>query len=122
MDVNVAKAHTAPADASMQALFETILSRVPQPVGDPEAPLQFQVSALDYSSYVGRLGIGRIRRGRIVPGQEVAILNGPPKEGTVPPKAKIGQVFSFSGMERVPVDAAEAGDIVLVTGVDHLSI
>ena len=83
--------------ASMQALFETILARVPQPVGDPDGPLQFQVSALDYSSYVGRLGIGRIRRGRIVPGQEVAILNGPLAEGVLPPKAKIGQVFAFSG-------------------------
>ena len=111
-----------PPDASMKALFETILARVPQPVGDPDGPLQFQVSALDYSSYVGRLGIGRIRRGRIVPGQEVAILNGPPAEGVVPPKAKIGQVFAFSGMERVPVEAAEAGDIVLVTGVDDLAI
>ncbi len=122
MDVNVAKAHAAPPDASMKALFETILSRVPKPVGDPDGPLQFQVSALDYSSYVGRLGIGRIRRGRIVPGQEVAILNGPPAEGVVPPKAKIGQVFAFSGMERVPVESAEAGDIVLVTGVDDLAI
>ena len=62
----------APADASMQPLFETILAHVPAPVGDPDGPLQFQVSALDYSSYVGRLGIGRIRRGRIAPGQEVA--------------------------------------------------
>ena len=94
----------------------------PQPVGDPDGPLQFQVSALDYSSYVGRLGIGRIRRGRIAPGQEVAMLNGPLAEGEVPPKAKIGQVFAFSGMERVPVEAAEAGDIVLVTGVDELAI
>src|SRR3989442_8387950 len=107
---------------NMRPLFEAILARVPAPVGDPDAPLQLQISALDYSSYVGRLGIGRIRRGRIVPGQEVAILNGPLAEGTVPPKAKIGQVFSFSGMERVPVDAAEAGDIVLVTGVDDLAI
>ncbi len=117
-----AEADFAPEDASMEALFETILARVPQPVGDPEGPLQFQVSALDYSSYVGRLGIGRIRRGRIVPGQEVAILNGPPAEGVLPPKAKIGQVFAFSGMERVPVESAEAGDIVLITGVDDLSI
>jgi GTP-binding protein len=117
-----AEAERAPEGASMQALFETILSRVPPPVGDADAPLQFQVSALDYSSYVGRLGIGRIRRGRIVPGQEVAILNAPLAEGAVPPKAKIGQVFAFSGMERVPVETAEAGDIVLVTGVDDLSI
>ena len=95
---------------------------MPAPVGDPEAPLQFQVSALDYSNYLGRLAIGRIRRGRIAPGQEVAVLNGPLAEGQVPPKAKIGQVLAFAGLERVPVDAAEAGDIVLVTGVDDLTI
>ena len=123
LDVKVAKAHAAPADASMQPLFETILARVPAPSGDADAPLQFQVSALDYSSYVGRLGIGRIRRGRLVPGQEVAVLDGPPvAEGATPPKAKIGQVFAFVGMERVPVESAQAGDIVLVTGVDDLSI
>src|SRR6266571_3437277 len=60
----------------MRPLFETILARVPAPSGDPEAPLQLQISALDYSSYVGRLGIGRIRRGQLVPGQEVMVLNG----------------------------------------------
>jgi GTP-binding protein len=122
LDVNVAKAHAAPPDGSMRPLFETILSRVPAPAGDPDAPLQFQVSALDYSNYLGRLGIGRIRRGRIVPGQEVAILDGPLAEGVVPPKAKIGQVFAFVGMERVPVESAQAGDIVQVTGVEALTI
>src|SRR5689334_3473314 len=74
-DVAQAKAGVPPAKADMQPLFETILAHVPVPVGDPEGGLQFQVSALDYSSYVGRLGIGRIRRGRMVPGQEVAILH-----------------------------------------------
>ncbi len=126
LDVEVAKAHAAPAGASMEPLFETILSRVPAPSGDADAPLQFQVSALDYSSYLGRLGIGRIRRGRLVPGQEVAVLDGPlagnANEGATPPKAKIGQVFAFVGMERVPVDSAQAGDIVQVTGVEDLSI
>jgi GTP-binding protein len=80
------------------------------------------VSALDYSSYVGRLGIGRIRRGRIVPGQTVAILHGPPAEGATPPTARIGQVLKFSGLERVPAESAEAGDIVCLTGVDDLTI
>ena len=95
---------------------------MPAPVGDPDAPLQFQVSALDYSNYLGRIAIGRIRRGRVAPGQEVAVLNGPPAEGQVPLKAKIGQVLAFPGLERAPVDAAEAGDIVLITGVDDLTI
>jgi GTP-binding protein len=102
----------------MRPLFETILSRVPAPGGDPDAPLQLQISALDYSSYVGRLGIGRIRRGRLAPGQEVMVLHGS-EAGT---RSKIGQVLGFSGLDRVPVESAGAGDIVLVTGVDDLSI
>ncbi len=122
MDVDVAKTQTTPDGADMRPLFDAILANVPKPTGDPDAPLQFQVSALDYSSYVGRLGIGRIRRGRMAPGQEVAILNGPVPEATVPEKARIGQVFAFAGMERVPVESAQAGDIVLVTGVEALTI
>jgi GTP-binding protein len=122
LDVEVAKAGIAPEGADMRALFETVIKHVPAPVGDSDGPFQLQISALDYSSYVGRLGIGRIRRGRITPGQEVAVLNGPLAEGEIPKKAKIGQLFSFAGMERVPVETAEVGDIVLVTGVEELSI
>ncbi len=123
MDVEVAKAGVAPEGrADMRALFETVIKHVPAPVGDSDGPFQLQISALDYSSYVGRLGIGRIRRGRIAPGQEVAVLNGSLAEGEMPKKAKIGQLFSFAGMERVPVETAEVGDIVLVTGVEELSI
>jgi len=122
LDVNVAKAHKAPETADMRPLFETILAYVPAPMGDADAPLQFQVAALDYSSYVGRLGIGRIRRGRLAAGQEVALLNGPLAPGQVAPKARITQIFSFAGMERVPVESAQAGDIVLVTGIDELAI
>jgi GTP-binding protein len=121
-DVTIAKAGVKPEGADLRALFETILASVPAPVGDPDAPLQFQVSALDYSNYLGRIAIGRIRRGRIAPGQEVAVLNGPPAGGQVPPKAKIGHVLAFAGLERAPVAAAEAGDIVLITGVDDLTI
>jgi len=113
---------TAPAGLDMKPLFETILAHVPVPVGDPDGGLQFQVSALDYSSYVGRLGIGRIRRGRIATGQEVAVLRGPLAPGAIPARAKIGQIFQFTGLERTAVDAAAAGDIVLVTGVEDLSI
>jgi len=123
LDVDIAKAGVAPeGGADMRALFETVIKHVPAPIGDSDGPFQLQISALDYSSYVGRLGIGRIRRGRIAPGQEVAVLNGPLAEGEIPKKAKIGQLFSFSGMERVPVETAEVGDIVLVTGVEELSI
>jgi GTP-binding protein len=122
LDVKVAKAGAPANGGDMRALFETIIKHVPAPIGDSDGPFQLQISALDYSSYVGRLGIGRIRRGRIAPGQEVAVLDGPLAEGENPKKAKISQLFSFSGMERVPVETAEVGDIVLVTGVEELSI
>jgi len=123
LDVKVAKTGQPPAGGGdMKALFDTILGHVPEPGGDPAAPLQFQVSALDYSSYIGRLGIGRIRRGTIKAGGEVAVLHGPLAEGETASKAKIGQVFTFAGLERVPVDEAHAGDIVMVTGVDDLTI
>ncbi len=122
LDVAQAKRGTPGAEASMRPLFETILAAVPAPAGDPEGPLQFQVSALDYSSYLGRLGIGRVRRGRMKPGQPVAILNRPLDAGATPRTAKVGQVLGFKGLERTPVDAAAAGDIVLVTGIDELAI
>jgi GTP-binding protein len=102
----------------MRPLFETILASVPAPSGDPDGPLQLQISALDYSSYVGRLGIGRIRRGRLVPGQEVMVLSG----DAASTRGKVGQVLGFSGLQRTPVEGAAAGDIVLITGIDQLSI
>jgi GTP-binding protein len=120
LDVNAAKADTGHGD--MRPLFETILAHVPAPEGDVDAPLQFQVSALDYSSYVGRLGIGRIRRGTLAAGQDVAILDHPLAEGEVPRRGRVGQVFIFEGLNRVPVARAGAGDIVLVTGLDALTI
>jgi GTP-binding protein len=129
LDVTIAKAAAAPSTVDAQAagldmrpLFDTILSYVPAPAGDVDAPLQFQVSALDYSSYVGRLGIGRIRRGTLVPGQDVAILDRPLAEGQVPLRGRVGQVFMFEGLNRAPVERAAAGDIVLVTGIDDLTI
>ncbi|MFO1308215.1 MAG: translational GTPase TypA [Burkholderiales bacterium] len=122
LDVKVAKTGKPPEGGDMKPLFDTILAHVPAPEGDAAAPLQFQISALDYSSYVGRLGIGRIRRGTLKAGADVAVLHGPLAEGEVPATARIGQVFTFAGLERVPVDAAQAGDIVMVTGVDDLTI
>jgi GTP-binding protein len=120
----VASDGTRAADdgANMRPLFDTVISYVPPPAGEVDAPLQFQVSALDYSSYVGRLGIGRIRRGTIVAGQDVAILNGPLAAGEMPVRGRVGQVFMFEGLNRVPVERAAAGDIVLVTGIDDLTI
>jgi GTP-binding protein len=103
----------------MHPLFETILRHVHPPEGDPDAPLQFQISALDYSSYVGRLGVGRILNGRIRPNMEIMVLAGP--EGDCW-RGKIGQVLGFQGLERVPVEGAEAGDIVAVTGIEDIAI
>jgi len=102
----------------MRALFQTIIARVPAPKGDPEGPLQLQISNIDYSSYVGRIGIGRIARGRIKPAQEILVLH----EGREPAKAKVGQVMGFRGLERIPMEEAAAGDIVLVTGVEETAI
>ncbi len=102
----------------MRPLFETILSHVKAPEGDVDGPLQFQISALDYSSYVGRIGIGRIARGRIAPNQNVLIFTG----GPTPRTAKVGQVFGFSGLQRIPKSEALAGDIVLLQGIEELTI
>jgi len=122
LDVKVAKSGVPADDATMRPLFETIIGSVPVPVGDVNGPLQFQVSALDYSSYLGRLAIGRIRRGTMVPGQEVAVLSQNAAAGDAPKKAKIVQVLGFAGLERKAIDTAAAGDIVMVTGIDELGI
>ena len=108
---------------SMRPLFEAILRQVPARDDDPDGPLQLQISALDYSSYVGRIGIGRISRGRIRGGQAVTVLFGDPGEGgAAPVAARVNQVLRFRGLERVVVDEAEAGDIVAVNGIDRLEI
>ena len=112
----------------MRPMFDAILKHVPPPEAiDVEGPLQLQIAALDYSSYVGRIGIGRIQRGRLKSAQPVTVLYGQPgADGTFPhgaPKnAKLNQVFGFKGIERVALDEAVAGDIVLVTGIEELSI
>ncbi len=102
----------------MRPLFRTIIDRVPAPKGDPDGPLQLQISNIDYSSYVGRIGIGRIARGRLKPAQEILVLH----EGLEPAKAKVGQVMGFQGLERIPMEEAAAGDIVLLTGVEETAI
>ena len=106
---------TAEAGKDMQPLFEAILEHVPVRDEDPEAPLQLQICSLDYSSYVGKIAIGRIRRGRLRPAQEVLLL---PQNI----KAKVNQVLKFEGLERKSVEEAEAGDIVLINGIDEVGI
>jgi len=108
--------HTPGTD--MHPLYEAILRHVPPPDVDPEAPLQFQICSLDYNSYVGRIGIGRIKHGHIKPGQQVAVMYGDEPRGV----AKVGQVLTFHGLERQAAVDAEAGDIVLVTGIEQVGI
>ena len=103
----------------MAPLFEAILQHVPVRDENPDAPLQLQICSLDYSSYVGKIGIGRIRRGRVRPLQEVQVLFG---KGSTPIKAKVNQILKFEGLERKTVDEAEAGDIVLINGIDEVGI
>ncbi len=104
--------------SDMRPLFEAILRHVPPPDVDAEAPLQLQICSLDYNPYVGRIGIGRIKRGHIQPGQPVTVMYGEESRGT----AKVGQVFVFKGLEREATQEAKAGDIVLVTGIEQVGI
>jgi GTP-binding protein len=105
-------------DADMTALFEAILQYVPAPNSEIDGPLQLQISTLDYNSYVGRIGIGRIRRGTLHAGQQVALRNGEEDRGL----SKVSQVLSFVGLTRESVEQAGAGDIVAVTGIEDINI
>ncbi|HEY3535828.1 MAG TPA: translational GTPase TypA [Trinickia sp.] len=109
----------AAREGDMRPLFEAILAHVPVRPADPDAPLQLQITSLDYSTYVGRIGVGRITRGRVKPGQPVVVRFGP--EGEILNR-KINQVLSFHGLERVQVEEAEAGDIVLINGIEDIGI
>ena len=108
----------------MKPLFDTVLTHVPAPDADIDAPLQFQISALDYSTYVGRIGVGRIKRGRVKTGQQVLVMFGTDEEMAeherTPIKAKIGQVFGYQGLNKIELDEGHAGDIVQVTGIEDL--
>ena len=103
----------------MRPLFDAILKYVPVRDADPDGPFQMQISSLDYSSYVGKIGVGRVSRGRVKPLQDVVIMNGP---DSMPVKARINQVLSFKGLERKVIDEASAGDIVLINGIEAIDI
>ena len=102
----------------MAPLFATVVEKVPSPAVNSEGPLQMQISALDYNSYVGVIGVGRITRGKLVPNTPVVVVDG--EGGTR--KARVLQVMGHLGLERVDVAAAEAGDIVCITGIEGLNI
>ena len=102
----------------MTPLFEAIVEFVHAPEVDVDGPFQLQISTLDYNSYVGIIGIGRIRRGSVKPNMAVKIIGDDGKQRS----GRIGQVLGFHGLERVEITQAQAGDIVAITGIDPLSI
>ena len=105
-------------DGDMKPLFRTIVERVPSPPVKSDGPFQMQITTLDYNSFVGQIGIGRIARGSIKPATQITIVD---REGNKR-NAKIAGVFGFLGLNRVEVDQAQAGDIVALTGMDGLDI
>ncbi|MCG7657195.1 translational GTPase TypA [Wielerella bovis] len=105
-------------ETDMRVLFDTILKHTPAPTGDADAPLQLQISQLDYDNYTGRLGIGRVLNGKIRSGMQVAVMNHEDQVAT----GRINQLLGFKGLERVPLDEAEAGDIVIISGIDDIGI
>ena len=102
----------------MEPLFNLITEKVNPPSVDLEGPLQMQISALDYNSYVGVIGIGRIKRGKIKPNDQVVVVSSEGEQR----KGKILQVMGYNGLERNEVSEAQAGDIVCITGIDQLNI
>ena len=102
----------------MSPLMDLILEKVNPPEVNDEGPLQMQISALDYSSYVGVIGIGRIKRGKIKPNEQVAVIDSNNSER----RGKVLQVMGYNGLERVEVPEAQAGDIICITGIDKLNI
>ena len=105
-------------EGDMRPLFETIVERVPPPPVNVDGPFQMRVSSLDYSSYVGVIGIGRVQRGRVRPNQPICVVGSDGQQRN----ARVLQVLGFHGLKRVEVDSAQAGDIIAVTGVEDLQI
>ena len=100
-------------------LFDAVLEHVPAHAGSPDDPLQLQICSLDYSTYVGRIGIGRINQGTLKPMQEVALYSGP---DSTPIKARVNQVLKFEGLERQQATEAGPGDIVLINGIEGIGV
>lgn len=105
---------------NMEDLFETIIDYIPAPQGDIEGPLQVLISTIDYNDYVGRIGIGRIERGKIKINQEAIIVNQERRDEEEP--VKITKIYEFQGLDRIEVEEAAVGSIIAVTGVEGIHI
>ena len=105
--------------SDMSALFNTILTHVQPHQGDADAPLQLQISSIDYSTFVGRIGVGRINAGTLKPGQDTLVMEGADGKSF---KGRVNQVLKFQGLDRVQATEAGPGDIVLVNGIENISI
>lgn len=105
-------------ETNMETLFQMIVDKVPPPLVEPNAPFQMQISSLDYSSYVGTIGIGRIKRGRVKRNMPITVID---REGKTR-QSRILQILGFLGLQRYEIEEAGAGDIVAITGVENLKI
>ncbi|PCK21727.1 translational GTPase TypA [Bacillus pumilus] len=105
-------------DENMESLFEAIVNHIPSPIDNHEEPLQFQVALLDYNDYVGRIGIGRVFRGTMQVGQQVALMK---VDGSVK-QFRVTKIFGFQGLKRVEINEAKAGDLVAVSGMEDINV
>lgn len=105
-------------DENMEALFDAIIEHIPAPVDNSSEPLQFQVALLDYNDYVGRIGIGRIFRGEMKVGQQVALMK---LDGSVK-HFRVTKMFGFKGLKRLEIEQAKAGDLVAVSGMEDINV
>ncbi len=105
-------------EETMDPVFTTIMEHIPAPVDNQEEPLQFQITLLDYNDYVGRIGVGRVFRGKISVGQQVVVM----KEDGTQKSFRISKLFGFIGLKRIEIQEAKAGDIVAIAGMDDINI
>jgi GTP-binding protein len=105
-------------DDNMEAIYETIVSHIPAPTEDVDQPLQFLVTLMDYNEYLGRIGVGRVNRGKIRQGQTVAVMT---REGGQK-QARIEKLFGFTGLKRIEIEEAAAGDIIAIAGIKDINI
>jgi GTP-binding protein len=105
-------------DENMQCLYESVIEHIPAPIDNREEPLQFQVALLDYNDYVGRIGIGRVFRGTMKVGQQVALMK---IDGSVK-NFRVTKIFGFMGLKRVEIQEAHAGDLIAVSGMEDINV